>query len=201
MTFSLRLKKHMGGGTSIFDKITRDDVIFAFFPCTIFQENNMLLFQGRGFQQTGWTDKKKLEYSIARHQTLNYFYTLICKLFVVAIEKNLRMVVENPATPPHYLDMYFPVRPTITDKNRYENGDYYKKPTNYWFVGFKPLDNLVFEPLEYVDIQNINRQTAKDGKDRQVLRSMIHPQYADRFIRRYILPEKMWRTQNDTNRT
>lgn len=103
------------------------------------------------------------------------------------------MIVENPATKPHYLDYYFPIRPTMTDKNRYENGDYYKKPTNFWFVNFMPLNNLVFEPLEYVDIKNINRRKNEGGVSRQILRSMIHPQYASRFIRQYILPEEMWK--------
>ena len=31
------------------------------------------------------------------------------------------------------------------------------------------------------------------GVDRKTARSMIHPQYADRFIRRYILDEEIWR--------
>lgn len=31
------------------------------------------------------------------------------------------------------------------------------------------------------------------GVDRKTARSMIHPQYADRFIRQYILDEEVWR--------
>lgn len=31
------------------------------------------------------------------------------------------------------------------------------------------------------------------GVDRKTARSMIHPQYADRFIRQYILDEEIWR--------
>ena len=46
---------------------------------------------------------------------------------------------------------------------------------------------------------------AKTGADnKKTARSMIHPQYADRFIRQYILDEEIWRgkeTWNDTGRT
>jgi hypothetical protein len=37
---------------------------------------------------------------------------------------------------------------------------------------------------------------AKTGADnRKTARSMIHPQYADRFIRQYILDEAIWRKE------
>lgn len=189
------IAKSYEGGASVFDDFKQEDIVLAFFPCTMFQENNALLFAGTAFQQKQMSDKEKLNYCIDRHETLHLFYTMLCKLVVVAIEKGFRMVVENPATEPHYLNTYFPIRPAFTDKNRYENGDYYKKPTNYWFINFMPLNNLVFEPIDHVDIQNIKRQRAKGGKTRQVLRSMIHPQYANRFIRQYILPEEMWRKE------
>lgn len=96
------------------------------------------------------------------------------------------MVVENPATPPHYLTGYFPIKPKIIDKDRTENGDYFKKPTQYWFVNCDPEQNMFFEPLEYVEPGNIERAKASDGVSRTVKRSMIHPQYARRFIKAYI---------------
>ena len=187
------IAKSYEGGVSIFDKIGRKDVIMAFFPCTMFQENNALLFAGTAFQQKNQTDIQLLDYVIKRHETLHEFYVLICKLFAVVLRKGLRMVVENPFTQPHYLSTYFPIPPTIVDKDRTQNGDYYKKPTQYWFVGFKPFDNWVFEPLDHVDVKNVNRMVKTDGVDRQVLRSMIHPQYASRFIRQYILSEEVWK--------
>ena len=43
---------------------------------------------------------------------------------------------------------------------------------------------------------------AKTGADnKKTARSMIHPQYADRFIRQYILDEKIWRDSNETLQT
>ena len=70
------------------------------------------------------------------------------------------------------------------DKDRTENGDYYKKPTQYWFINCKPKYNLVFEPLEYVETRRIDYV---NGSDRKTQRSLIHPQYASRFIKQYLV--------------
>lgn len=97
------------------------------------------------------------------------------------------MIVENPYTQPHYLTAYWCAKPTIIDKDRRVNGDYYKKPTQYWFINLEPKNNFLFEPIEWVETQRIEYQTNQNGINRQVLRSMIHPQYANRFIRERII--------------
>lgn len=90
------------------------------------------------------------------------------------------MIVENPYTQPHYLTNFFPIKPKVIDTDRRANGDYYTKPTQYWFVNCDPEDNLVFEPLDWVEKKDINHTNSK------VERSLIHPQYARRFIKRYV---------------
>lgn len=98
------------------------------------------------------------------------------------------MIVENPATQPHYLTRYFPIKPTIIDEDRSKRGDYYKKPTQYWFVNCKPEYNLIMEPLEIINTYTIAHAQEMDGdQSRKVKRSLIHPQYARRFIREFIL--------------
>ena len=99
------------------------------------------------------------------------------------------MIIENPYTQPHYLTCYWCIKPKIIDKNRRQNGDYMKKPTQFFFINREPMQNLVFEPIDYVEVRTEERMTAEDGKSRQVRRSEIHPQYASRFIRQYILEE------------
>ena len=95
-----------------------------------------------------------------------------------------RLVVENPATEPHYLARYFPVKPKLIDNDRRKNGDRQKKPTQYWFVNIEPQQNFCMIPLEAVEER---RHVDIGGKDKQRTRSMIHPQYARRFIAQYIL--------------
>ena len=91
--------------------------------------------------------------------------------------------MENPVTQPHYLTSFFPIKPKIIDKDRRENGDFYKKPTQYFFINCEPEDNLVFESMDYTPTKIIERIK---GSDRQRQRSEISPQYARRFIKRHI---------------
>ncbi len=175
------------GGRSIFDEITEDDLIIAFFPCTRFEARIPLEFRGEAYQQKNWDDSKKLEYAMKLHKELHRNYELISQLAALAIDRGLKMVIENPYTAPHYLTMYWCLKPAIIDKDRQLNGDYYKKPTQYWFIGFEPRQNLVFEPLDYVPGKIIEKATSENGKKREVIRSMIHPQYANRFIRQYLI--------------
>lgn len=173
---------------SIFDRIKTNDITIAFFPCTMFQENNALFFSGRAHQMEKYTLAEKMAANIERHQKLNLFYTRLCQMVKIYAERKLKLIIENPATPPHYLTTYF-VPSTFTDKDRTKNGDYYKKPTQFWFINCKPSMNVVFEPLEHVETRNIEHEKSGEGKSRTVRRSMIHPQYANRFIRQYILEE------------
>ena len=180
------IEKAYGGGTSIFDKMTPDDVILAFFPCTRFETKIQLMFRGMASQQQNWSDMQKLEKSMELHKELHRNYMLISQLVCVCINKNLKLVIENPYTQPHYLTNYWCIHPSIIDKDRTLNGDYMKKPTQFFFVNAKPKDNIVLEPIEYVPLRVCDRMPG-DTHTRQVMRSEIHPQYAERFIKKYII--------------
>ena len=164
--------------------MTPDDLILAFFPCTRFEAQVLLWFRGENYGQKGWNDISKLEYDLKIHHELSENYELITKLTILVLRKNLKMVFENPASDQHYLTRYWCLKPSIIDKDRRENGDIYKKPTQYWFIGFKPYQNLVFEALDYVKPKII------ENEHDQKKRSEIHPQYANRFIRQYLIDEK-----------
>ena len=152
------------------------------------------MFRGQATQQKGWNTEKKLEYSITLQNELTELYVLLCKMVIVAIRKGLKLIIENPYTQPHYLTTYWCIQPTFVDKDRTKNGDYYKKPTQYWFVNFEPKNNLVFEAIDYLKTKIIAKSRVNDdGLSVKTQRSMIHPQYADRFIRQYILDEEIWR--------
>ena len=172
---------------SIFDNIKRTDLIFAFFPCTRFEAKIPLSFRGELFQEKNWSQKKKLTYAMDLHTELHRNYMLISELVVICIDRGLQLIIENPYTQPHYLTQFWSVKPSIIDKDRRDRGDYMKKPTQYYFINREVRNNIIFEPIEYVEQLTIDHITATDQMSRQVRRSMIHHQYANRFIREHIL--------------
>lgn len=175
------------GESSIFDNMGEDDLIIAFFPCTRFEAIIPLKFRGEAIDQANWSLDKKLKYSMKLHEELHELYELLSMLVCICLERNLRLIIENPYTQPHYLTMYWCIRPTLIDKDRSLNGDYYKKPTQYWFVNCEPEENFIFEPIEHVETYRVDHGKRHEGCSRKIQRSLIHPQYANRFIRQKIL--------------
>lgn len=175
------------GKPSIFDRIQKNDIIMAFFPCTRFEDQITMAFRGDQWQLRRYSDAQKLDYSIRLHEQLSTHYTAISMLAATCLRRGLRLIIENPYSAQHYLTRYWPLKPKIIDNDRRLNWDYYKKPTQYFFINCEPQNNLIVEPVEYVEPRNVERCTNADGKSRKVRRSEISPQYANRFIRRYIL--------------
>lgn len=179
------------GKPSIFDTFSKDDLIVAFFPCTRFEAKIPLGFRGEMAQQKNWDDLKKLKYSMKLHDELHELYELISMMVCVCIEKGLRIIIENPYTQPHYLTTYWCIKPTLIDRDRSLNGDYYKKPTQYWFVNCEPETNFIFEPIENVETYVVDGKRNRDDISKKVERSLMHPQYANRFIRQKIIDDKL----------
>ena len=187
---------------TIFSEISADDLVFAFFPCTKFTEKHYMNARGENFFLKNYTDLQRLEYSRKAIDDTHHNYTLICQLFEIALKKGFKMVVENPDAQPHFLKDFFPFKPTITIKNRAVYGDFYKKPTNFWFVNFKPSYNFIFENCERKAKSVHNRHTLKYNSSKihanQVEKSLISPQFANRFIREFILSaDELERLQNE----
>ncbi len=146
------IKSAYRGRRSIFDNFNKsNDTILAFFPCIRFEHQIRMHFKGVSFQCKKLNDKQKLEYDLKLHKELSYLYELITKLAIVCIRKQIPLIVENPYSTTHYLTQYWAIPYTLLDEDRTLNGDYYEKPTQYWFINCKPKNNIVFEPLEYVE--------------------------------------------------
>lgn len=126
------------GKPSLFDNITKDDLIMAFFPCIYFCENNQLYFTGQHINYSKLTEREKAEKIIERSHNREVFYRYLTMLYAVVAERGLRMIIENPWSAAGYLNNNFIIPPTIIDKNRRRRGDAFKKPTAYWFVNCKP---------------------------------------------------------------
>ena len=117
------------GRQSIFDNIKSDDVVFAFFPCVRFEAQIQMQYRGDAFQCQKRSELKKIKHSMKLHNELNYMYQLISKLCCVCIERNLKLIIENPYGN-NYLENFFPIKSKIIDLDRSKNGDYYKNLLN-----------------------------------------------------------------------
>lgn len=131
---------------SIFDNITRDDLILAFFPCVRFENQIELHFRGTCSSLKKWTDEQKLEYDLKLHKELSRLYELVTKLTIVCLKRKIPLIIENPYSTTHYLTKYWAIQAKVIDKDRTLRGDYYKKPTQYWFINCKPKYNMILEP-------------------------------------------------------
>lgn len=155
----------------------------------------MLMFRGQQYQIKNKSYEEKMLYDMELLDEVNEMYKYVNKLFIVCIRKKLKLVMENPYSEEHFLRRYWCYPATIIDKDRRLNGDYYKKPTQYWFLNCDPKNNFLFEALPYnaieqkSAIENMNSTTfEKMGvNNKKTARSMIHPEYANRFIRQYLI--------------
>lgn len=172
------------GGESIFDNFEQEDYLIAFFPCVRFEDQAILLFRGDNYGQSNWNDEQKLEYDLKMQRELCELYCEITKLAIICIRKNLKLIIENPYTTQHYLYRYWSLKPKLIDYDRTERGDWYKKPTQYWFINCEPKNNFILEPKEIHP-----RKVVQD--ERGAERSLISPQYANRFIREFVIEEQI----------
>lgn len=174
--------------SSIFDSFNKNkDMILAFFPCIRFEEQIQMHFRGTAFQLKNKSDIEKLELDLKLHDSLSNLYNLITKLTIVCLKRKIPLIIENPYSTNHYLVKYWAIPYTFLDKDRTLNGDYYVKPTQYWFINCEPKNNFIFEPLKLVQRKKITAKKCDGGVNNTVERSLIHPQYANRFIRTNIL--------------
>lgn len=139
--------------------------------------------------------KGKTEKILKRSRDRQYFYELIIKLFCIVYERNLRMVVENPYSGLHYLlNQNFVEPPTMIDKNRWMRGDYFTKPTMYWFVNCKPTELSTIQ----CDKEKHKVWDMASGSKAGVCskeRSLISPDYARNFICDFLLGKVQENTQ------
>ena len=138
----------------------------------------------------GMSRTEQLKDAIKRLEKRTLFHTLIYKLMFIAEHDNLKLVIENPATKPSYLigTQNFP-NPTFIDKNRMERGDWFVKPTAYWFVNFEPTHGFTRQNDKEQKIITNCKQGIKAGICSEE-RSMISPDYARIFICDFIIGKK-----------
>ena len=175
------------GGESIFDAITKDDLIMAFFPCIFFTGSvNPCFFRLDEKNYKSLSTKEKFERILKRADDRNYFYKLLYKLVGICTLREFRIILENPYMEQHYLRNNFLQEPSIIDMDRTRRGDYFKKPTGFLFFGCTPTYGCTFQkPKKRLTVNG--SKSAPVGGLCSEERSMISPDYARNFICDFIL--------------
>ena len=150
---------------SIFDNITSDDLIMAFFPCIYFTGyTNPLYFTLGNKNYKNLTLREKLDKILQRGKDRQYFYEIITKLVGICLLRNLRLIIENPYDNSlHYLHNNFFKEPDLIDNNRTLRGDNFIKPTGYWFFNCEPTFGCSFEPNKNHNIISKSKSSKMGG--------------------------------------
>lgn len=165
---------------SVFDNISQDDLVIAFFPCTYFSDQSQLLSRGDNYGQKEWSEKKKLEYSMEQMQERSSFYTFLCSLCLLAIKRGFKLIIENHYGKVNFLKHFFPLKPEVVLLDRRKMGDFYKKPTQFFFINCVPEFKLWNEYAKTMEKQN----RVEDNKE--FAHSVISTTFAKNFIKTYI---------------
>jgi len=189
--FSEIEKAYEGGQESIFDKMTKDDLIMAFFPCIYFCQASMTQFSWNDINYRSLDDKEKSDKILERLNNRTYFYGLAIKMLTVAKQRGLRLIMENPWGNT-YLQT-FVMKPSLIDKNRMLRGDYFIKPTAYWYVNSTPTVGYSIQKDKKQKKINNCKHGAYAGLCSEE-RSLISPDYARNFICDFIIGKEQIHT-------
>lgn len=170
----------------------------------------------------GTTEYYRNKWTVLRRysQERFYLYDLALKLTAICQTNGLRMIMENPWHPTNFTNHFWFMRVSLIDKDRTIRGDYFRKPTAYWYVGCIPTYGQSYQPLPKDKIKTITAGSGgsktkrklkgrinKDELDKKYLdhnsdkgicdeeRSMISPDYARNFICDFIIGKEQLHTQ------
>ena len=132
------------------------------------------------------------------------------------------MIAENPWHPTNFTNHFWFARTTLIDKDRTRRGDYFRKPTAYWFINCTPTHGETYQQTPKDKIRSITAGSGtqrartkiresgicdKTELDRMFVRhktdtglcdeerSMISPDYARNFICDFIIGKEQVNTQ------
>lgn len=130
-------------------------------------------------------DWEKIDKIIEREKNRDYFLTVLLKFIGVCLRREIKMIFENPLTM-SFLSHFFIKEPDIKDMNRTIRGDYFPKPTGFWFFNCSPTYGFT----EQQDKKKLIINDLKGGKEAGICseeRSMISQDYARNFICDFII--------------
>ena len=177
------------GGVSLFDTITKDDLIMAFFPCIEFSCVAQMWFSLGQRDYKTWPYKKRIDYMLEKNRRRTYMYDLFMKFSGVCLDRGLRMIMENPWSEQTYLKQNVILKnPSLIDRDRTKRGDWMKKPTAYWYWNCEPTNGTSYQqtPADKQRRHMEMRKAPHAGLCSEE-RSTISPDYARNFICDFIL--------------
>ena len=184
-----------GQNDTIFSDIDPEkDLIMAFFPCIYFCAMSQTAFFMSNTNYRCMTDLEKIQAILERDEKRKYFYETLIKFVYICLALKIRMVFENPWAEQTYLKANFLKVPDIIDTNRMRRGDYFNKPTAYWFWNFEPTYGESYQNDKEQKIINQMRGGKQAGICSEE-RSMISSDYARNFICDFILGKVQDRCQ------
>ena len=175
------IEKCYSGCKNIFDNFNETDLIIAFFPCIRFEQQILLNFRGDNYAISKWSLDKKLENDMILQMELTHNYNILNKLVLICLKRNLRLIIENPYSTQSYLITHWALKPNLIINDRRDYGDYFVKPTMFYFINCNVADNFIFES------RNVNEYKRVCNAKNKVERSLMSPDFANRFIREFIL--------------
>ena len=182
------------GKPSLFDNIGSGDLIMAFFPCIYFCDVNEPLFRLDDLNYRKLPLQEKYAKILERSRNREYFFELCIKMFAVVDCRGLRLIMENPYSQSHFLVKNFVYKASLIDQNRRRRGDYFVKPTQYWFVNCEHTQGYSYTlPKETKTVCGIkgSKQAGLCGEER----SLISPDYARNFICDFVIGKPQAFTQ------
>lgn len=177
------------GKPSLFDSISKDDLVLAFFPCIYFCAMSQMAFFWTYTNYRNKTIREKTDLILKRAKDREKFFSLAVKMLGIAKERGIRLIMENPWSEQTYLKANFVAPPTLVDMDRRKRGDSFKKPTAYWYVNCEPTYGESYQKPEEEKTILSTKMSPQAGVCSEE-RSMICPDYARNFIKDFVLGEE-----------
>ena len=171
---------------SLFDNITPDDLIVAFFPCIFFSALSQMAMYWTCVNYRKKTTKEATDLILERSHNRETFFRLAVKMLAVAKMRGLRLIMENPWSEQTFLKANFVMSPTIVDMDRSKRGDWFKKPTAYFFINCEPTNGFTRQQTKNVRASHDEKPGSRAGICSEA-RSMISPDYARNWICDFVL--------------
>lgn len=174
------------GKPSLFDNITPDDLIVAFFPCIYFSALSQMSMYWTCVNYRKKTTKETTDLILERSHNRETFFRLAIKMLAVTKMRGLRLIMENPWSEQTFLKANFVMSPTVVDMDRSKRGDWFKKPTAYFFINCEPTNGFTRQQTKNVRASHDEKPGKKAGICSEA-RSMISPDYARNWICDFVL--------------